>query len=157
MLSTDGLKNQFAKYFVVFPSEPVRIGESWTSSEVVTFPLLGSVTTNRTFTFKGMSVANEVDLARIDMLSDMSHRPAERNDDPDSPMQGAKVELSEGTGSGELWFDPVKGLPVRKVTTDAMTQKITSNLGGRNTVISQQIERTTTVEYRLVPSDAAEK
>jgi len=150
MLSEDALKEWMGTYTITFPSQEVKFGESWTQLSRMLLPTVGTISKDKTMTFKGLVERAGVRVAKVDFGETISHESA-ANDQSGVLPDDANVSLLDGSGSGEIWFDSERGQLLKQVNRSAMSMKIT---WGKDEKITQRTESVQTVELIDEPSAA---
>ena len=97
------------------PSKPVKVGESWPIKMDITAPVLGVLTMDMNYTFKGWEQREKRKCVALDFSGTM----ASKGDGGTGP-NGMTMKLESGTLSGRSWFDPELGHPVETVFNQDM-------------------------------------
>ena len=102
---------------IVLPSDPVRIGQTWTGQVGVNpGPLTGSLDADVTYTFRGWQRHDDRKCAVIEFAGLV--KSAGRSNPPKSAIS-SKIEKGEITGKS--WFDSELGMVVESVSDQSVT------------------------------------
>lgn len=115
----DTLKQFYGSFSQPLPDHPVKIGESWSSSQDITSPT-GVMTMDGTYTFKDWEQHNGHNCVHLLVTGDIKTKTA-----PPSPG-GEVVKIEKGIMTGDVWFDPDLGMIVDSNTGLDMTLNITT-------------------------------
>ena len=157
LLNEDSLKRNldFARYL---PGKPVQPGDTWPVQQKFSMGPLGTMVANFTYTLNGWEQSHGRWCARIGIDGTLQTQPG---DNPDSPIKGMKFTITNGTCSGETWFDLDLGMFVDMTLDQDMKVSVTMPLPaprqtGANTPvlpktmnISGDVHQTITTKYEL--------
>ena len=115
------------------PTNPVRIGESWTIRTRSMAGLYNNMTVDLTYTFRGWQVHENTNCARFDFTGNTQpKRSTTTGRTPTSSSEEAEIE-------GTVWFSPELGVPIELMVNQSLTRNSTSTKvvrppGGTNMV-----------------------
>ncbi len=112
-MSDESMKGVFGQSFASFPANAVKVGDTWKGELAMPNPF-GTMHIASTFTVKGTENTGGKELVRIVSASTIKGTPSDKPSPLPIPM---KVEISDGTGQGELLFDRKLGR-TQKATAD---------------------------------------
>ncbi len=115
LFSKESLKNMVGQSSLVFPEGEVDKGKTWTEKTKTPSPQLGTMITDKTYTFQGAEAA-EPSLVRIDLDTKTILEPV-----ADSQIE---FEMKKQDGKGRFVFDTTKGRIVSSNIDVQMTQSI---------------------------------
>jgi len=128
LLSADTLK-QMMDHAANLPDKAVQPGDSWPVHHEFAMGPLGTMVMDFTNTLNGWEKRNNRWCARIGVDGTIKSKPG---DAADSPMPGMKIAVSDGTTSGETWFDLDMGMFVDSTMNQDMKLAITVPTGNPN-------------------------
>jgi hypothetical protein len=109
MFNADALK-QMMDQAANLPGKAVKPGDSWPVHHEYPMGAMGTMVSDFTFTLNGWELRHGRWCARIAMEGTLSTRPGDDAAQADSPMKGMKITVTDGTASGETWFDEDMGM-----------------------------------------------
>ena len=125
----------------VFPGEAVAPGYTWKRSFSMPVPMLGTMTTNTTFTLTGTEQREGRTVAKIETIGDISIAA-----DSASPVP-MPMDLSDAKMSGNIDFDTDRG--ILDSSTTNMNMQMDVNAGGQQmSMTMSQVMTTELVEYK---------
>ena len=101
ILSQNGLKALLSQAATVFPTTPVKPGDSWTGSTTSKSPV-GNLSMDMTYTYRGTEMSNGQPLEKIDV--EMTVRFPEPN-----ATNGMSIAVRNQKNTGTLYFDAAAG------------------------------------------------
>lgn len=145
ILSDDAMKGTFGQGFAAFPSTPVKVGETWKQDLTLPNPF-GVMNVSSSFTFKDVVTAGGRSLIRV--LQTATIKATSGAKPPPLPMP-MTIQFSDGTGQGEVLFDPKLGRNQKTTfeTTLPMTMSMTAPDG---TPVNMSALTKTTMVMELV-------
>ena len=145
ILSDDAMKGTFGQGFAAFPATPVKVGDTWKQDLTLPNPF-GVMNVSSNFTVKEVVTTGGKNLMRV--LQTATIKASSGAKPPPLPMP-MTVQFSDGTGQGELLFDPKLGRNQKTTfeTTLPMTMSMTAPDG---TPISMSALTKTTMVMELV-------
>ena len=126
MFSEEGMKNLISQSSLTLAEGPLEKGKSWTQQAKVPVPMLGTMVTDKTYTFDGPS-PKEAGLLEILLDTKVTIEPA-----ADSNIA---VKITSQKGTGEFAFDPQAG----RVVSSRVNDKLQLSLS----VMGQELEQST--------------
>jgi hypothetical protein len=125
----------------LFPDEPVGPGDTWQRSFTTPVPMLGSMTTNTTFTLTGVEKSEGRTIAKIATTGTMS-----MDGESTSPVP-MTVNLGDTKMEGSIDFDADRGITTSSDLSTSM--QMTIDAGGQQmTMTMSQTMGTELVEYK---------
>jgi hypothetical protein len=141
-LSADTLK-QMMDHAASLPGKAVKPGDSWPVQREFSMGPLGTMESDFTFTLNSWEKRNDRWCARIGMDGTMTNKPS---DTADTALPGMKIAVSDGTCSGETWFDIDMGMFVETKLNNDMKLAITVPMGPpRKTAKKTEAPKTQTI------------
>jgi surface antigen len=141
MMSDDAWRGTFGQSFASLPDKPVKPGDSWQSTVKVPSPM-GEMIVDTTYALKGVERLDGRDVARIAF----TQRTKSSGTGAMGPMT---AQLGDGTGEGEVAFDPKQGRVVRTVVRSTMPMSL-SMTAPDGSSISMQAQTKNTLTMDLV-------
>jgi hypothetical protein len=141
-LSDEAIKVIFSQGFAQFPDKPVKAGDTWNNQMQVTNPMVGGMTTKIASTLKGVDASQIATIVTKTTLAQDASKVAS------NPM-GFKIEMSEGSGTGEVLFDAARG-QLQRGTSDITQPMTMSGSAPDGTAINAQTTTKSTVTIELV-------
>lgn len=126
--SDEAALSNFQELFVVFPTTPVKAGDTWQEPYQLKIPGLGEFQGKRTYTFVGPDQVGEIPTVRITIDTDLSG-DLEINM-PEAKVSG-KFETQKATGT--VQFDPATGRILSMESEQTFSGDLTVEAGG-NTI-----------------------
>jgi hypothetical protein len=123
MFSEESITRMAQQSVQLFPEAPVGPGDSWKSSFTTPVPMVGSMTTNTTFTLTGTEQREGRTIAKIATTGDMAF-----GGESTSPVP-MTVDIGDAKMTGHIDFDADRGITVSSTMT--MTMQLTVNAGGQ--------------------------
>src|SRR4051794_13762671 len=141
----EAVRRMFSQSFAGFPAGPIAPGGTWSGTFEMTQPIIGTVSSVRTYTLSGIDSGAGAQTARIAVVS-TSKQTAESAPNP----IGMTVTMGEAKGSGETLFDVTNGRIQRSVVNSdmPMTMRMTGP-DGQSATIQNNAHSTLTME--LIP------
>lgn len=115
LFSKESLKNMIGQSSLILPEEAVEKGKTWTEKAKTPAPQLGTMITDKTYTFQGPEAADP-SLVRIGLDTKTTLEPV-----ADSQIE---FEMKKQDGKGEFVFDTNMGRIVSSHIDVEMTQSI---------------------------------
>ena len=115
LFSKESLKNMVGQSSLIFPEEDLEKSKTWTEKARTPVPQLGTMITDKTYTFQGPDAADPA-LVRLDLDIKTTLEPT-----PDSAIE---LEMKKQDGKGKFVFDKAKGRIVSSNIDTTMTQSI---------------------------------
>jgi hypothetical protein len=141
MFSEDSLKQMMGRSMFSFPAELTK-GQTWDMRLTMPNPLLGKQIVSTKYTYAGPTQLEGRDVEKIDLSMEMKF------DVP--PEAKVKIDITEQTGDGAIYFDNELGLPLE---TD-LVNNVTMQIGVNDQKLDQKL--TTRVSTKKVaPEEAA--
>ena len=139
LLTDEAMKGSFGQSFAHLPGTAVKTGETWKHDLVMPNPF-GTMNVATQYSLKAVENTGGKELAQI--LSTATIKAAPGGKPPAMPMP-MKIEFSDGTGDGEIFFDRRAGRTQRATfnTTMPMTMNMTAPDG--STVNISALTKTT--------------
>jgi hypothetical protein len=147
MFSRDALKTLAASFFECLPEQPVRPDYIWGWRGRTSMGLLGDFELVSRFRYAGR--AKELD--KIQVRRRLAFRP--QKDSAELLFQIKKAALSDGTGTGDILFDRVRGRLASADIQQHLAGTLTGDVAGNETsvVISHtQVQRIRTSDRPLL-------
>ncbi|MDR3620133.1 MAG: DUF6263 family protein [Paludisphaera borealis] len=142
LFTKESLKNMVGQSSLVLPEEAVAKGKSWKEQSKIPAAQLGTMVTDKTYTFEGPEAA-DASRVRIDLTSKTSLEP-----DANAQIEFA---MKNQDGKGRFVFDAAKGRIISSHVDITMTQSIKAQ--------GQELEQTIVnkIEMKLAPEPSAAK
>ncbi|MGD0043661.1 MAG: DUF6263 family protein [Isosphaeraceae bacterium] len=141
MFSEEGMKNLISQSSLTLAEGPLEKGKSWTQQAKVPVPMLGTMVTDKTYTFDGPS-PKDPGLLQVLLDTKVTLEPA-----ADSNIA---VKITSQKGTGEFAFDPEAG----RVVSSRVNDKLQMSLS----VMGQELEQSTdTVTSMTLAKDGSSK
>jgi hypothetical protein len=135
LLNKETLTQMMKESAISFPTEGVRVGDSWTEKVTTKAPVSGTQTVNTTYTYLG---EEEVDGRVLDKIG-----VALKMEFGDAPAE-VQLKITEQVSDGALYFDNVAGEFVRS----SLNQKMKMDVTAGDNAIKQTIETDVKVTNR---------
>jgi hypothetical protein len=148
-LSDDAMKIILSQGFGQLPEKPVKPGDTWNTQMTVPNPMIGGMTTKMASTLKAVDASQMATIVTKVAIAQDTSKPAA------NPM-GFTVQMSEGTGAGEILFDAARG-QLQRGTTELTLPMTMSGAAPDGTAINAQTLTRTTVTIELVKPDTMKR
>jgi len=136
MFGGDTLKD-YVSIGDILPNRTVNVGESWSIKKEIA-EAIGILAVNAKFTFKNWEQRGGRKCARLAENGEVSSKSV-------ATASGTAIKIEKGKFSGDIWFDPERGLAVENNETEDLTLKVTSRTQTQ-TLQTQNNSRSTLVE-----------
>lgn len=136
MFSDEAMSNMMQQSFQLFPEQPVGPGDSWPSSFSISIPMLGTMSTNLTYSFVGLEERDGRTVATINVAGDLSFG---RDETSQMPMP---MDISDTRMTGSLQFDADLGTTLS--SDMATTMQMSVGAGGQQMTVA--LDQRTKVE-----------
>jgi hypothetical protein len=131
--NADSLKSMLSS--IVFPTEAVEKGKTWTN-KTESKSKFGKAVTENTFTYEGTTEKDNMTLQKISLKPNIKIEA-----DPNADI---KIKVKEVKGKGQILFNNKTGRLIESTTTQTSQMQI--NAGGID--IDQRVEQTTTLRQK---------
>jgi hypothetical protein len=142
IMSDDAMRGNFGQSFATLPDKAVKVGDTWQSEIKMPNPA-GQMTVSSTFTLKAVDRVDARDVARIEFTQQI--KPGAGG----SAMGMMTVQMTDGTGDGEILFDHKLGRIVRSVARNTLPMTM-SMTGPDGSAMNMNALTKTTVTLELV-------
>ena len=137
-MNDDTFRGMVEQGFGFFPERSVKVGDTWTSQSDVMNPLLGRITTVRTYRLDRIESREGASLAHIAVTLAMKQTgPAA------TAIPGINAAMEEGKSTGEIVFDATKGRVQQATFSSEMPMNLSIGPPGTDPVSAKGLVRTT--------------
>jgi hypothetical protein len=133
MFSEDSMKSMF-KNFEPLTDKPIKVGETWTSTQELSLPFLGKTLLNNYYTFKEWDKRTDQRLAFVQFSGNMD---SQSKKGADAGLMN--ISLENAFFTGKSWYNPEIGIAVETQIDQDMTFIIKTKVPVRGKTQEQAI------------------